>query len=81
MPSDNNQTPAPAPSSPKSDTSANRQLAMAFELPILIVASIAIGGLIGYFLDKWLHTKVVFMLIFGGLGFAVGVRDVLRRLK
>jgi len=54
---------------------------MAFELPILIVSAIAIGGLMGYFLDRWLHTKGVFMLILGGLGFAVGVRDVLRRLK
>jgi F0F1-type ATP synthase assembly protein I len=82
MPSDNNQTPVPPSSGPKSgDTSANRQLATAFELPFLIVSAIAIGGLMGYFLDRWLHTKGVFMLILGGLGFAVGVRDVLRRLK
>jgi len=81
MPSDNNQTPVPPSPSGSNPGSDNRQLAMAFELPLLIVSAIAIGGLLGYFLDRWLHTKAIFMLVFGGLGFAVGVRDVLRRLK
>jgi F0F1-type ATP synthase assembly protein I len=58
----------------------NQQLAMAMELPLIIVAAIGIAGLLGFFLDRWLHTKPVFMLIFGAAGFAIGVRDVLRRL-
>jgi ATP synthase protein I len=53
---------------------------MALELPIILVSAIAIGGLLGYFLDQWLHTRPVFMLILGGMGFYAGVRDVLRRL-
>jgi F0F1-type ATP synthase assembly protein I len=35
---------------------------------------------LGYFLDRWLHTKPWLMLVFGGLGFFGGVRDILRRL-
>ena len=58
----------------------NQQLAMAMELPLIIVAAIGIAGLLGYFLDRWLHTKPIFMILFGGVGFAIGVRDVLRRL-
>ena len=58
----------------------NQQLATAMELPLIIVAAIGIAGLLGFFLDRWLHTKPIFMLIFGAVGFAIGVRDVLRRL-
>jgi F0F1-type ATP synthase assembly protein I len=41
---------------------------------------VLLGGLLGYFLDLWLHTKPALMLVFGGLGFFAGVRDVMRRL-
>ncbi|MBZ5701138.1 MAG: AtpZ/AtpI family protein [Acidobacteriia bacterium] len=53
---------------------------MAMELPFVLVSAIVVGGLMGYFLDRWLHTKPVLMLVFGALGFIAGVRDVLRRL-
>ena len=65
------------PSDPKRD---NQQLAMAMELPLIIVAAIGIAGLLGFFLDRWLHTKPIFMIVLGAVGFAIGVRDVLRRL-
>jgi F0F1-type ATP synthase assembly protein I len=51
------------------------------ELPILLVASIAIGGGAGYFLDKRIHTSPVFTLIFGFLGFAGGMIQLVRRLS
>ena len=50
------------------------------ELPFVLAGAVAIGGLLGYFLDHWLHTKILFTLILGGLGLFAGVRDVLRRL-
>ena len=50
------------------------------ELPFVLVAAVVVGGLLGYFLDHWLHTKPVFLLVLGGIGFYAGVRDVLRRL-
>jgi ATP synthase protein I len=51
------------------------------ELPIVMVSAILVGGLFGYLLDRWLHTKPVLMLILGGVGFYAGVRDVLRRVS
>lgn len=57
------------------------QTALAMELPFTIVGAVLLGGLLGYFLDRWLHTKLVFTLILGGLGFAGGLREVLRRLS
>ena len=59
---------------------ASAQTAIAMELPFILVSAVLVGGLIGYFLDRWLHTRPLFLLILGGLGFFAGVRDVLRRL-
>ena len=58
----------------------SRQFAMAMELPFVIVSAIAVGGLIGFFLDRWLHSKPYLMLALGFLGFFGGLREVLRRL-
>jgi len=80
MPSDNkdsrdkNLTPAE-----KQAASFSRQFAIAMELPFILVSAIVVGGLIGFFLDRWLHTAPYLMLILGFLGFFGGLRDVLRR--
>ena len=57
------------------------QTALAMELPFTIVGAVLLGGVLGYFLDHWLHTKLIFTLILGGLGFAGGLKEVLRRLS
>jgi ATP synthase protein I len=67
------------PQSQKNSNSISRQFGVALELPFVMVAAIVIGGLFGYFLDRWLHTKPVLMIILGGVGFFAGLRDVLRR--
>jgi len=56
------------------------QAALAMELPFTIVGAVLVGGVLGYFLDHWLHTKLIFTLVLGALGFAGGLREVLRRL-
>jgi F0F1-type ATP synthase assembly protein I len=58
----------------------SQQFATAMELPFVMVGTLVVGGLIGFALDRWLHTKPFLMLIFGALGFFGGVRVVLRRL-
>jgi len=60
---------------------ASQQAGLALELPFTLVAAVMLGGAVGFFLDRWLHTKPVFMLVFGGLGFFAGVREILRRLS
>jgi len=56
------------------------QTALAMELPFTLVGAVLLGGLLGYFLDHWLHTKMIFTLVLGALGFAGGLKEVLRRL-
>lgn len=69
------------PSSPPSKPgNFSTQFAMAMELPFVLVGAVLLGGLLGFFLDRWLHTKPVLMLLFGALGFFGGVRDIIRRL-
>ena len=80
MPSDNNQTKDDKLTPTEQRASGfSRQFAMALELPFVMVATVAVGGVIGYFLDQWLHTKPYLMLVCGILGFFAGLRDMLRR--
>jgi F0F1-type ATP synthase assembly protein I len=73
--------PVTEPTPPfKKDPGAMRQLALATELPFLVAGGALVGGLIGYFVDHWLHTKPFLMIAIGALGFFAAVRDMLRRL-
>ena len=65
----------------KKNIGAMRQLALATELPFLVAGGALVGGLLGYFLDHWLHTKPYLMIVMGAVGFFASVRDMLRRLQ
>jgi len=69
---------------PQSKKSVGRNVAdksgIALELPFTLVGAVVVGGAIGYFLDKWLHTTPWLMVVIGSVGFFGGVREVLRRL-
>jgi ATP synthase protein I len=69
------------PSSPVPDKANNfsTQFAVAMELPFVIVGAVLLGGVLGFFLDRWFHTKPYLMMVFGALGFFGGVRDIIRR--
>jgi F0F1-type ATP synthase assembly protein I len=81
MPSDNKQDESSSPSSgQKKPVDIASQPALALELPFTFVGAIVVGGAIGFFLDRWLHTSPWLMLLFGGFGFYAGIREVIRRL-
>lgn len=81
MPSESNDKPEPEISqAAKQARDISQQNAIAMELPFIFVGCIVVGGVIGYFLDHWLHTKPAMMIVFGIIGFVAGLRDVLRRL-
>jgi ATP synthase protein I len=79
MPAENNSPPAPPPSLKKAKAVSNG-VALALELPFTLVGALAVAVTAGYYLDRWLHTKPVFILVLGALGFVAGVREVIRRL-
>jgi len=52
-----------------------------FRLSIELVAGLVVGGGIGWFLDRWLGTKPIMLLIFFALGAAAGMLNVIRAAK
>jgi ATP synthase protein I len=53
-------------------------MALAFELPFMLVGPVVLGGAVGYFLDRWLHTKPLLLIVLGIMGVAVGVREAVK---
>lgn len=81
MPLDNKSGNDPTLSPPlKKAKVVSNQAALALELPFTLVGALAVGAALGYFLDRWFHTRPIFILILGTLGFFAGVREVIRRL-
>lgn len=63
--------------SPK-NISNYRKVANISSLAMMLPSSIAIGLLLGYWLDKWLGTKPWLMMIFTLLGVASGLLSLIR---
>ncbi len=58
--------------------SANRGMAYGLRMASELVAAVLVGGLIGYGLDQWLGTTPWLFLVMFLIGFAAGVRNVMR---
>ena len=50
-------------------------------LGFILPAGAVAGCAIGWFLDRWLHTSPILMVVLGFLGAAAGFLDVLRTLS
>lgn len=69
------------PEPPKRKTALYaRQMALATELPFVLVGATVVGGLVGYWLDLKLGSRPWLLLLLGGIGFYAGLREVMRRL-
>lgn len=64
----------------KERASFARQFAVAMQAPFTLVAFVAVGGVIGYFVDRWLHTTPLFLILLLILGLVLGIRDILKTL-
>jgi ATP synthase protein I len=59
----------------------NNIIGMAFRIGIELVAAIFVATFIGYYLDKWLGTKPIFIIILFMVGVAAGIFNVVRSAK
>ena len=50
-------------------------------LGFILPAAAVVGCAIGWFLDRWLHTSPILMVVLGFLGAAAGFLELLRILK
>jgi ATP synthase protein I len=69
---------SPDPGAGKGPGGPIRQAALAFELPVMLIAPAVVLGAIGFFLDRWLHTKPILLIVLGLLGIGLGIRDALK---
>jgi ATP synthase protein I len=69
--------PAPGPQ-PQGQGAAFGQ---ALRLGVELVAGVAVGGFIGWALDRFLGTAPFLMVVFLGLGAAAGIMNVVRTAK
>jgi len=69
------------PGSRKDSSGSAKAFAIAWMLPFSLVVPMVIGGVAGFFLDRWLHTKPLFLLLLGLIGLGLGIRDVLKTLS
>jgi ATP synthase protein I len=53
-------------------------LGIAMRLSVELVSGVAVGSVIGYFLDRWLGTMPLFFIVCFFLGAAAGFRNMLR---
>jgi ATP synthase protein I len=54
----------------------DKDVAKAYRIGIELVLAVALGGVIGWYLDKWLGTSPWLLIIFFFLGVAAGFRNV-----
>lgn len=66
---------------PKNGLGFGGQLALALELPLMLIGCVVVGGGLGWLLDRKLHTDPWLLLAGGLLGFIGGFRELLRRLN
>jgi F0F1-type ATP synthase assembly protein I len=66
------------PNQQKTSSGDARAAAVAWTLPFSLVVPMFLGGLGGYFLDRWLHSKPAFLIVLGLVGLVIGVREVVK---
>lgn len=66
------------PENRKQTTGDMKAAAVAWTLPFSLVVPMVVCGGLGYLLDRWLHTKIVFMLILGFVGLGIGLREAIK---
>jgi ATP synthase protein I len=66
------------PASRKVDTGDSTATGKALRAATDLVAALFVGGFLGYWLDRWLHTKPLFMIVMFFAGFAAGFLNIYR---
>lgn len=63
------------------DNQRAASIGLAFRLATELVAGLLVGGVIGWFLDRWLGTSPIMLLVFFALGAAAGIVNVIRTAR
>lgn len=61
--------------------SGHREMGVAYRVLVELIAGLVVGGVGGWWLDKWLDTQPAFLIILLLLGFAGGGRNAWRAIQ
>ena len=70
--------PALEPETASEDTTLASAMSLGARVLTEFVAGVAVGAVIGWQLDKWLHTSPILLIVFLALGTAAGFWNVYR---
>lgn len=59
----------------------SKDISIAVQFIVELVAGVGVGAGIGYFLDHWLETSPIFLIIFLLLGTVAGARNMMKSAK
>lgn len=68
----------PDPTAPKQAQPGDAATGKAMRAATELVAALMVGGFLGYWLDTWLNTKPLFMILLFFAGFAAGFLNIYR---
>lgn len=52
--------------------------ALGVAITLMVILPIALGGFIGFFMDRWLHTMPIFFIVFLSFGVIASARSALK---
>jgi ATP synthase protein I len=69
---------APPPAKGEGESAGPSALGVGLRVGVELVSALVVAVAIGWFLDRWLHTRPIFLAVFVLLGGAAGVANVWR---
>lgn len=65
----------------ESESSSTTGMGAALQVGVELVSGVAVGSLIGYFLDRWLGTMPLFFITCFFIGAAAGFKNLVRNAR
>ena len=68
-------------SKPPERTSTHREMGIAYRVLVEMIAGVGVGGFVGWWLDTWLGTQPLLLVVLLILGFAAGSMNAWRAIR
>lgn len=66
---------------PPARASSHREMGVAYRVLVEMIAGVGVGGFLGWWLDTWLGTRPILLVVLLLLGFAAGGMNAYRAIR